>query len=140
MTLTLQKIGDIAVPHSERDREAWGALVNEALYTVRLQTLDTRTLQQNRALHLWCTQIAQTLNAQRLYLTGVFGSPIEWSMELVKTQIVKATMRKVFDKTSTTQLGRKEIDALIDYITVALARKGVEIPPFPSRELWSRES
>jgi len=60
-------------------------------------------------------------------------------MDLVKTQIVKATIKKVFDLDTTTKLSRKQIDSLIDYVTVAFASKDIEIPEFPNRELWIEE-
>jgi len=40
---------------------------------------------------------------------------------------------------STTKLKRKEIDNLIDFVTIAFGRKGIKIPDFPSRELWEKE-
>ena len=63
-----------------------------------------RTVKQNAAIHLWCTQIAKVLNANSLYMVGVFGNSIEWSMSLVKEQIIKATIKKVFDIDSTTRI------------------------------------
>ncbi len=138
MKLNLKKIGDVAVPASEADQEKWNKF-SDAEYEVDMKNLDSRTSAQNRALHLWCKQISETLNSANLYMTGVFGNDIEWSMELVKTQIVKSTIKKVFDIDSTTKLKRKEIDAMIDFVTIAFGQKGIEIPHFPSRELWEQE-
>ena len=135
MKITIRKIGDVAAPATEADREKWEKF-SDAEYIVDMKNLDQRSSAQNRALHKWCQQIAGTLNAKGLYMTGIFGNPIEWTMDLVKTQIIKATIKKVFDIDSTTKLKRKEIDELIDYVTIALGRRGVEIPPFPSKELW----
>ena len=138
MKITIKKIGGIAVPATDADMEKWEKF-SDAEYVVDMRNLDQRTVQQNRALHKWCQQIADTLNAEGLYMTGIFGHPIEWTMELVKTQIIKATIKKVFGIDSTTKLKRKEIDRLIDYVTVALGQKGVVLPPFPSRELWEAQ-
>lgn len=135
MKIVIKKVGDVAVPVTEADREKWSKF-SDAEYVVDMKNLDTRTSQQNRALHLWCKQIAETLNHDGLYMTGIFGNPIEWTVELVKTQIIKATIKMVFGIDSTTKLKRKEIDEMIDYITEPLGRKGVSVPPFPSRELW----
>ena len=112
---------------------------SDAEYEIDMKNYDIRTAKQNRALHLWCNQLANLLNSKGLYMIGVFGNSIEWTMELVKTQIVKATISQVFDVNSTTKLKRKEIDRLIDYVTVAFAKKKVEIPPFPSKELWEEK-
>lgn len=138
MTITIKKIGDVAVPATEADAEKWHKF-SDAEYVVDMKNLDSRTSAQNRALHLWCAQIAQVLNENNMYMTGVFGNEIEWTMELCKTQIIKATIKKVFDVDSTTKLKRKEIDNMVDFITLAFGKKGVEIPKFPSRELWEEK-
>ena len=138
MRIVIKKIGDVAIPATEADREKWEKF-SDAEYVVDMRNMDQRTSQQSRALHLWCRQIADTLNREGIYMIGIFGNPIEWSMELVKTQIIKATIRQVFGIDSTTKLKRKEIDQMIDYITIALGRKGVTVPQFPSRELWGQE-
>lgn len=136
MKITLKKIGDILVPDSDADLDKLNKF-SDAVYEVDMKNLDSRTMAQNRALHLWASKIAKILNANSLYMVGVFGNKIEWSMELVKTQIIKATIKKVFDIDSTTKLKRKEIDEMIDYVTIAFSSKGVEMPSFPSRELWN---
>jgi hypothetical protein len=139
MKINLIKEGNTLYPYSEEDEERLSKLSN-AVYSVDLKNMDLRTIKQNRALHLWCRQIADLLNSKGLYLTGVFGNKIEWSLSLVKEQIVKATIKKVFGIDSTTKLTRKEIDDLIDFITEAFGTKGVVIPPFPNKELWEKEN
>jgi len=138
MKIAIRKIGDLAIPDSEADKEKWDKL-SDAVYEVDIKNMDIRTVQQNKALHKWCSLIAEVLNSHNLYMTGVFGNEILWTMDLVKTQIIKATIRKVFDIDSTTKLKRKEIDRLIDFVTIAFANKGVEIPPFPNKKLWEEE-
>jgi len=136
MKITLKKSSRGALlPYSDKDYEILQKL-SDAIYTIDIKKLDTRSAAQNRSLHLWCAQIAKVLNANSLYMVGVFGNDIEWTMELCKTQIIKATIKKVFGIDSTTKLKRKEIDEMIDYITIAFARKSVEIPSFPSKKLW----
>ena len=135
MKITLKKLGDILVPIDDAELDKLNKF-SDAEYVVDMKNMDSRTSAQNRALHLWCSQIATLLNKNSLYMIGVFGNKIEWTMDLVKTQIVKATISKVFDVDSTTKLKRKEIDQMIDYVTIAFSRKGVEIPQFPSRQLW----
>jgi len=135
MKINIYKQGSFISTYSEEDEKVLEKL-SDGIYAVDLKNLDTRTLQQNKALHKWCSMIADTLNKHNLYMTGVFGNEIDWTMSLVKTQIVKTTIKKVFDINSTTKLKRKEIDHLIDFITIAFGRKGVSIPAFPKRELW----
>ena len=138
MKITIEKkLGSLS-PYSLEDKEALDKL-SDAVYIVDIKNLDMRTVKQNSALHLWCSKLAKVLNENQLYMIGVFGNKIEWTMELVKTQIVKATIKQVFNIDSTTKLKRKEIDEMIDYVTVAFARKGVTLPSFPSRELWNEK-
>jgi len=133
MKISLKKEGAKITPSSDEDYKIFNK-ISDGTYEVDLKKLDTRTPQQNKSLHLWCEQIAHTLNYNGLYMIGIFGNKIEWTMELVKAQIVKGTIKKVFNVNSTTSLKRKEIDEMIDYITIAFASKGVEIPEFPNRE------
>lgn len=136
MKITLRKVHGSLIPHSDEDFESLQKL-SDAVYQVDIKNLDTRTLQQNKAMHVWCNQIAETLNQNNLYMTGLFGNEIVWSMELVKEQIIKSMIKLLFNIDSTTKLKRKEIDTLIDYIAYIFGeKKGIVIPSFPSRELW----
>ena len=68
---------------------------------------------------------------------GIFNETIEWNMELVKLQIIKRTIKKVFDKNSTTKLTRKEVDGMIDYIVNAFIGTDVIIPEFPNKDAFN---
>lgn len=137
MKITLQKIKGTLVPYSDEDMERLNKL-SDAVYQIDIKNMDMRTVRQNSALHLWATQIADTLNANNLYMTGIFGNDIEWSMELVKTQIIKSLIKKLFGIDSTTKLKRKELDTLINTIILIFGeKKKVTIPDFPNRELWN---
>ena len=136
MKINLVKQGSTLYPLSQEDEDRLDKLSN-ATYTVNISNLDLATRQQQKSLHLWCTWIANLLNENSLYMVGIFGNKIEWSMPLVKEQIIKATIKKVFGINSTTKLKRKEIDEMTDYVTQAFGLRGVEIPEFPNRELWN---
>jgi len=135
MKITLHKIHGSLVPYSVEDAEALQKLSDD-VYTVDIKNLDTRSAAQNRSIHLWAEKIAHELNRNGLYMTGIFQNEIIWNMSLVKEQIIKSLIKTLFNIDSTTKLKRKEVDQLIDYITAIFARKGVTIPPFPSRELF----
>lgn len=135
MKITLTKQGPMLLPYNEESEQKLAKLSN-AVYVVDIKNLDMRTVSQNNALHLWATQISERLNAKGIYVGGIFNSSIEWNMELVKELIIKQTIRVVFKIESTTQLKRKELDDMIDYVVMALSSK-IEVPPFPSRELWN---
>jgi len=136
MKITLRKQFGTLIPCSEEDADRLAKL-SDAVYQVDIKNMDTRTIKQNAALHVWCGQIADVLNKEGLYMTGIFQNDIMWSMELVKAQIIKNLIKSMFDIDSTTKLKRKEFDQLIDTITLIFGeKKGIVIPPFPSRELW----
>jgi len=134
MRIEIVKEGSIAFA-TLAYKESWDNLSN-ATYVVDIKNASMRTSAQNRALHLWCTQIADVLNQNNIKMQGIF-SEIDWTMEIVKTVIIKQLISSIFGKNSTTKLLRKEIDEMIDYVVKAFATKGVEIPSFPSRELWN---
>lgn len=136
MKITFKKERGQLIPYSDDDYELLQKL-SDAVYVVDIKNLDMRTVKQNSAIHLWCSQIAEVLNKNNLYMTGIFSNDIMWSMELVKEQIIKNMIKLLFKIDSTTKLKRKEIDILIDHITYIFGeKKGITIPSFPSRELW----
>lgn len=137
MKITFKKERGQIIPYSDNDYELLQKL-SDAVYVVDIKNLDMRTVKQNSAIHLWCSQIAEVLNKNNLYMTGIFSNDIMWSMELVKEQIIKNMIKLLFKIDSTTKLKRKEIDILIDHITYIFGeKKGIAIPAFPSRELWN---
>lgn len=139
MKITLKKERSSLLPYSDEDYEALQKL-SDAVYQVDIKNLDMRTVQQNKAIHLWCSQIAEVLNKNNLYMTGLFGNDIVWTMELCKEQIIKNMIKLLFKIDSTTKLKRKEIDLLIDHIVYIFGeKKGITIPRFPSRELWEEK-
>ena len=135
MKITLKKIGDIAIPSTDSDRELWEKF-SDAEYEVDMKNLDSRTVAQNKSLHKWCDQISNLLNNEALYMTGIFNDRIEWKMLLVKEQIFKGSLQKLYGINSTTKMKRKELNGVIDYITNVFGLQDIEIPKFPSKELW----
>ena len=136
MKITLKKERGSLLPYSDEDYDLLQKL-SDAVYVVEIKNLDMRTVQQNKAIHLWCSQIATVLNQNNLYMTGIFSNDIMWTMELCKEQIVKNMIKLLFKIDSTTKLKRKEIDVLVDHIVYIFGeKKGITIPKFPSRELW----
>jgi len=112
------------IPYSDEDFEQLQKL-SDGVYVIDIKNMDMRTLSQNNALHLWCTQIATVLNTNNIYMTGIFQNDIMWSMSLVKEQIIKGLIKTLFSIDSTTKLKRKELDTLIDYIVLIFGEKKV---------------
>lgn len=97
---------------------------------------DTRTSQQNRALHLFFTHVSETLNDHGIefsYQTGITGNnfDIPWSAEMVKEYIWRPLQKVITKKKSTTKLTKVEIDPIFDIICRSLANKGIEVS-FPN--------
>ncbi len=92
-----------------------------------------RTLQQNRALHKFCTEVANTLNEAGLDIRTTLKPDfeIDWSPLLVKELLWKQTQKIVLGKESTTQMTTKEVNEIYEVINRFLAKHGVHIA-FPS--------
>ena len=139
MKIVLKKHMGSLSPYEQEDKARLDKLT-DGIYQIDIKNMDMRTVRQNSALHLWAKQIADILNKNNLYMTGIFGNEIMWSMESVKLNIIKSLIKKLFDIDSTTKLKRKEFDELIDTITIIFGeKKGIKIPLFPSRDLWNDE-
>ena len=139
MKIVIKKEFGQILPFSEEDRLKLEKFKDGATYVVDIKNFDLRTAQQNKALHLWCEQIADILNAHGKYVGDIIKTEAEWNMEKVKANIFKSAMRSLYDKESTTTLCRDEIDKIEDVIAHALSMKGVEVPAFPSKQLWEEK-
>ena len=103
-----------------------------------------RTLKQNKALHLWFTQLAQNLNDHGMDMRRTLkpGVDIPWTPETVKEYIFRPIMRAQLNKSSTTELTTKEIDAVFDTISKYLGENIGVHQDFPSIEtmLYERQA
>jgi len=88
-------------------------------------TPQTRTLAQNRSLHLYCQQVADALNdaGYDVRTTLKEGVEIPWSMMLVKELLWKAVQKIQLNKRSTTEMTTKDIDTIYDTINRHLGEK-----------------
>ena len=98
-----------------------------------------RTMQQNKAMHLWFQQIADTLNDAGLDMRKVLKPHIDipWTKDNVKEFMWRPVQTAVCLKKSTTKLTPKEVTLIFDTFNRHLAKFGVHIP-FPSIDevLW----
>lgn len=100
-----------------------------------------RTLQQNRALHLWFKHVSEALNDAGLDMKKTLKPQMEipWSPITVKEFLWRPVQQAYIQIDSTTQLERKQIDEIINIIIRGLGEKlGVELPPLPSQELMNQ--
>lgn len=94
----------------------------------------TRTETQNKALHLFFTQLAEELNNAGYDMKKTLKPEIDipWSAHTVKEYLWRPIMTAQLGKTSTTELTTKEIDQVFDVINRHLGEKfGIHVD-FPS--------
>lgn len=98
---------------------------------------NTRTIQQNKALHKFFMIISEELNelGQEFCYTGVKGQDLSlrYTPEIVKTFFWKPIQSALFDTDSTTKLDTTQMNNIIDVIIKFFGDKGVLIE-FPNRE------
>lgn len=93
-----------------------------------------RTLSQNRALHLYFTLVATSLNAAGIEIKASLPDmEIPWSPETVKILLWKTVQRILVQKEHTADLSTKEIDLVYDVVNRHLASLGIH-EAFPSIE------
>jgi len=93
-----------------------------------------RTKDQNSALHLWFTMVAEALNNAGLTVqeTLKHTMDIEWNGYRIKELVWRQAQKKYLNKHSTTQLDKySDIDEIYDLINRWLSKMGVENIPFP---------
>jgi len=102
---------------------------------VSLKTGKTRTNTQSRALHLFCSQLAEALNeAGYDFRTFVRqGYPVPFNERLVKDFIWRPIQQAITGKESTTKPTRQEYVEIYDSLNVKMAEYGIYVP-FPSRD------
>ena len=105
--------------------------------------MSQRSTAQNRALHLWLSQIASELNASGQSLGDVIliRMPVAFTGSNLKDSVLKPYLSALYpDYDSTTQLSTTELIELCENLGLVIAeRSGIEIPPFPSIESMSQE-
>jgi len=94
-----------------------------------------RTIQQNKALHVYFKLVADALNGAGMDMRAVLkpGVEIPWSPITVKDYLWRSIQKLQLRKDSTTELTTKEIDEVYDTLNRHLAKFGVH-EPFPSIE------
>ena len=113
----------------------------ELLVTIEKYT-KKRTDNQNRALHLWFTQLAEALNSAGFDMRKVIRKEVDisWSPLSVKNYLWKPVQEVFCGEKSTTKLTTENIDYIYDIINRTISeRTGIHVP-FPNIELlFSRE-
>lgn len=96
-----------------------------------------RTLTQNRALHLFCRWLAETLNAAGFDMrrTLKHDAEIPWTETAVKDHLWRPIQVALTSKQSTTEITTVEPTEIYKVLARHLGeRLGVECPPWPKRD------
>lgn len=102
----------------------------------------TRTIPQNRAMHLYFTQLAEALNDAGMDMRAVIRTNVEipWTPVSIKEYLWRPVQNKSLRKKSTTELTIGEIDKIYEAVNrVVGERTGVHVP-FPSIETLEEEA
>ena len=102
-----------------------------------------RTIQQNRAIHLYYTKLALALSEAGLGMKRTLKPEIDipWSGDTVKEFIFKPIMKAQLRKFSTTELKTDEVSKVYDTINRFISEKfGVSVA-FPSLDelIWEEK-
>jgi hypothetical protein len=98
-----------------------------------------RTNQQNKSLHLWCTQTAEQLNEGGLDKRLVMESlqiDVPWSMDSVKNDLFNHIALEMFDRTSS-QLTTGELQTVFKILEKAM-QEGLGIQCLPWPDIYSQ--
>ncbi len=95
-----------------------------------------RTLQQNRALHLYFTLLADELNSAGYDMRKTLKPSVDipWNGKSVKEYLWRPIMKAQLGKESTTEMTTKDIDTIFDTINRHLGEKFGLTLMFPSIE------
>jgi hypothetical protein len=104
----------------------------------KLRTPESRTQQQNNALHLWFNQCAIALNDAGYDMKKVFSKnpdfQIYWTGYGVKEYLYKAIQEAMFGSKSTAKLEKGQVSQIYDILNEKFADWGIHVP-FPSDEI-----
>jgi hypothetical protein len=126
---------ELALAEHIRDiRKRW---YEERHLIVSVRSGKQRTLTQNRALHLFCTMLADALNAAGLDMKKTLkpDAEIPWDCASVKERLWKPIQEAVIGKLSTTEADRTEYSKVHEILAHHLATKlGVQAPEWPRKD------
>ena len=95
-----------------------------------------RTALQNKAIHKYCSMLADDFNDAGLDMVAVLKekeAEVSWTMDSVKDVIWRPIQLAMFKKESTTQLETSEVGRVYEQIAKHLVTKFNIIRSFPSR-------
>jgi len=110
------------------------ATLNDGVYEVTIKNMDYRSLQQNKALHLYFQLVADALTDAGLDIKHVIKADVPWTAQSVKSILWKSLQKALLGKESTTKLKKDEIDKVYDVMNRVLSERYGIYVPFPNRD------
>lgn len=85
----------------------------------------SRTTQQNKGIHAYCGEVATQMQARGLDMKTVLkeGVPISPTKELIKEYMWKPIQKALTGKESTTEINKKQVNDVYEYLAKLLAEK-----------------
>jgi len=98
--------------------------------------MNQRTPKQNSAIHLYFTQLAETLNMAGLDVRAVLKPDVDipWSNTMVKELLWRPIQKIYLNKKSTTRLTKEEVNEVWKILDRHLGQKFGVLVDFPSLE------
>lgn len=97
-----------------------------------------RSDQQNRAMHLYFTQVAEALDREghtvQQVVSAIRRAEIRVTPEIVKEVMWKPLQQVMYGKKSTTELSRSEVDRVYEALNHFIGREFSLHVPFPSND------
>ena len=102
---------------------------------VSVKSAKARTLTQNKAIHKYCSMLAEAFNDAGLDMNNVLaeGTRIPWSEERVKELIWRKVQVAALGKESTTKLETFEVSQVYDIVNRHISQTFGVFVPFPSK-------
>lgn len=95
----------------------------------------TRTVTQNKALHLYYRMVAKALQEAGIDTAGFFkeGYSMPFTEHIVKDELWLPLMKAVTKKEHTSKLDKPEVSKIYEHLNAKLAEKGIHVP-FPNND------
>lgn len=136
MSDTLTINSEIALAQAQRElAEQWRK--NKYLEVTISRKAKQRTLTQNKALHLFCQWLADTLNEAGYDMRKTLREDVEvpWTQASVKEYLWRPIQIAMTDKQSTTEITTVEPTDIHAVLSRHLGQRlGVVCPPWPKRD------
>jgi len=139
--IRLKKAVHFFYPCDDASKQAFAAIPVDTVIEAETEKENPKTAKQRAALHVWCEQLAEILNALGLDQRKVLKPSVEipWSKDSIKERIYKPVLDAMTGKSSTEDMNTVEPTQVLEVIAKHMAENhGVTVPAWPSKDNNSR--